>query len=650
MLILQIMSDERYQAFINNSSEGIWLCQVDQPISINLPVKRQVELMFAYGYLAEANSAFAAMYGVDNPKKLIGARLSDLLVQNDPKNIAYLRAFVESSYRLSGVESHEKDINGNDKYFRNSLVGTIENGKLVRAWGTQHDITDYHVATKALKKSEERLALTLQASNMGTWEWNLETDEHVWSDEVKKLFGLKPTDNFTYERYVSMVHPDDRHRMQEAIANALQHGGEYHIERRAVWPDGSVHWILSQGKAFLQDGKPVRILGTSMNIDSRKLYEIRLQESEERFRTMADTAPVLIWMSDALKQCVYLNKTWLDFTGKSTEAEYGQGWLDGVHPQDKERLLLIYNTAFNARKAFTMEYRLRRHDGAYRLLLVSATPRFSADKEFLGYIGSGIDVEDFARSKRRTEELEEINRKLTTQRRQLMQLNKSKDEFISLASHQLRTPATGVKQYLAMLIEGYAGALTEPQAQMAHTAYESNNRQLTIINDLLRVAQVDAGKVVLKKTSVNVTKLLAEAIQEQAAKFQNKDQTLIVNAPNEPVQAHLDSDRMRMVFDNLIDNASKYTPHEKTIAITISEKPKHVIVRIQDEGIGMNHEEMHRLFQKFSRLDNTQGLSVEGSGLGLYWAKKIITLHRATLKVASKPDLGSTFTITIPRK
>lgn len=644
------MSDERYVAFIKNSSEGIWRCEVEEPISISLPVKRQIELMFKRAYLAEANDAFAKMYGVESPDHMIGARLSDLMVQSDPKNTAYLRAFIESSYRLSGVESHEKDTAGNDKYFRNSLVGQVEDGHLIRAWGTQHDVTDYHATTEALKKSEERLALTLQASNMGTWEWNLETNEHTWSDEAKKLFGLKSSDDFTYEQYINMVHPEDRDRMQQALANALENGSEYHIERRAVWLDGSVHWVLSQGKAFLRDGKPVRILGTSMNIDNRKLYEIRLQESEERFRTMADTAPVLIWMTDVLKQCTYLNKAWLSFTGRSVEEEYGQGWLDGVHPQDRERLEVIYNTAFDARESFTMEYRLRRHDGVYRLLLVSGSPRFSANQEFLGYIGSCIDVEDFARSKRRTGELEEINRKLTTQRRQLMQLNRSKDEFISLASHQLRTPATGVKQYLAMLLEGYAGQLTEKQLQMAQVAYDSNDRQLTIINDLLRVAQVDAGKVSLKKSDINILRLLTDVVREQSTKFQQKRQILVFSAPDRPIHASLDEVRMRMVFDNLIDNASKYTPPERKIAITIADKPSTVVVRIQDEGIGMQPEDMHRLFQKFSRLSNTQGLSVEGSGLGLYWAKKIITLHKATLKVSSKPHKGSTFTITIPKK
>ena len=143
-------SEERYQAFIRNSSEGIWRVELDQPIPTNLSPEAQVKLVFERSYMAEANAAMAQMYGFDTPDTLIGARLSDLMPENDPENIAYLTAFVKSGYKLSGVESHEKDNAGNDKYFRNSLVGIIENNHVVRAWGTQQDVTEQRNAADRL--------------------------------------------------------------------------------------------------------------------------------------------------------------------------------------------------------------------------------------------------------------------------------------------------------------------------------------------------------------------------------------------------------------------------------------------------------------------------------------------------------------------
>lgn len=134
-------SEERYQTFIRNSSEGIWRFELDEPISIKLSAKEQVRRMFQYAYLAEANLATAKMYGFATVKSITGMRLSQFMDESDAENIAYLTAFVKSGYKLSDVESHELDNAGNDKYFSNSLTGIVEAGYVVRAWGTQSDVT-----------------------------------------------------------------------------------------------------------------------------------------------------------------------------------------------------------------------------------------------------------------------------------------------------------------------------------------------------------------------------------------------------------------------------------------------------------------------------------------------------------------------------
>lgn len=644
------MSIERYLTFIRHTPEGIWRLGLDTPIDCSLPAKEQVKLILKYGYIAQANEAFAVMSGVNSPTEIIGFRISDYFKQQGAKDLNDLYTFVASNYRLRGSQTHRTDESGKVLHFRNSLTGETQNGKLLYAWATQHDITDYHQATEALQRSEERLALALKASNLGHWEWMIETDTYIWSDKIKSLLGVGADDTLNYKKFLKLVHPSDKIRTRNAINKALENGGEYQVEHRVVWSDGSEHWILSQGRAYQKDQKSVRVLGTCMNIDYRKLYEIRLHESEERFRTMADTAPVMIWVVDNQKKTVYFNKPWFDFTGHTLEEDQGDGWEKSIHPEDLTHFHEVYDRAFEKREPFMVEYRLRRHDGVYRLLLDTAAPRFSADNDFLGYVGSSIDIEDIRQTKQQSAALKEINQKLRLQRKQLVALNKSKDEFISLASHQLRTPATGVKQYIAMLIDGYAGDMNEAQKHMLQTAYDSNDRQLTIINDLLRVAQLDAGKVILKKTPTDMSELVGEVIEEQSGKFKSKKQSLSYNHPKNPVYLDVDPNKMKMVIDNLLDNASKYTPNGKSVSVKLRVKPASVKIHIDDQGIGMSEESMSHLFQKFSRLDNTQGLAVEGSGLGLYWAKKIIMLHKGTLKVVSEAGKGSSFTITLPKK
>ena len=227
-------------------------------------------------------------------------------------------------------------------------------------------------------------------------------------------------------------------------------------------------------------------------------------------------------------------------------------------------------------------------------------------------------------------------------------LEKAKDEFISLASHQLRTPATGVKQYASMLIEGYAGKLKPAQMAMLHSIYDSNERQITIVNDLLKVAHVDAGQVMIEKKTADIIQLLQDVINEQQHKFTARHQKIIFTHDDDSLQAFLDTKNIRMVFENIIDNASKYTPENKTITIAVSRLPRKVDVVIQDEGVGIEAKDIPKVFQKFSRVNNPLSILVGGTGLGLYWAKKIVVLHGGTIKVKSVLEHGTTFTVSIP--
>ena len=179
------------------------------------------------------------------------------------------------------------------------------------------------------------------------------------------------------------------------------------LESRMVRPDGSYYDILiSAAPLWNEQQQIIGAVGTFMNISDRKRAEEVLRESEARFRHLADTAPMLVWMSDTHKFFNYFNQTWLTFTGRTPAQEWGQGWTKGVHPDDLERCLATYSAAFDAHREFQMEYRLRRHDGAYRWLLDVGVPRFTADGEFLGYIGSCFDIHDRKQTEAERDQIE----------------------------------------------------------------------------------------------------------------------------------------------------------------------------------------------------------------------------------------------------
>src|SRR5881296_101400 len=284
------------------------------------------------------------------------------------------------------------------------FVGETENQSLLalQSWTAVLTITAMALAAgmaergraeEALRESEARTNLAANAANLGLWLWNIPGDELWVTEKWRKLFGFADSEPMTFDRLLQIVHPEDRESMKQVVQHMFEHGGEYESEYRITRPDGSTCWILGHGGVELDErGKPAFARGVSRDITKRKIAEEELRESEARFRTVADAAPVLIWMSGPDKLCTFFNKGWLNFTGRTMEQELGKGWTEGVHADDLEHCLEVYGNSFNARQPFTMEYRLRRNDGEYRWLLDNGTPRFASDGAFLGYIGSCIGI------------------------------------------------------------------------------------------------------------------------------------------------------------------------------------------------------------------------------------------------------------------
>lgn len=239
----------------------------------------------------------------------------------------------------------------------------------------------------------------------------------------------------------------------------------------------------------------------------------------------------------------------------------------------------------------------------------------------------------------------EVFRDVTLER----ELDQAKDDFVSLVSHQLRTPATAVKQFLGMIREGYAGKVTKEQEDFVETAYESNERQIGIIDDLLNVSRLDLGKLKPSLQSIDITALMKDIYQIMLPKAAERNQTLELDAPTS-YTLMADPNIIRMAIENFVDNASKYTPDGGTIKLSVKKVGKHVNIAIADNGVGIAAKDLKKLYKKFSRIDNKLSVLRGGSGLGLYIARQIIELHHGKLLVESKVGKGTTFTIQLSQE
>jgi PAS domain S-box-containing protein len=284
-------------------------------------------------------------------------------------------------------------------------------GRTVGVSGIARDITERKRAEEALRLSEERLRLAQQAARIGTFERDVRTGRITWAEGLEPLYGLSPgsLDGKTPEFVKDLIHPNDRQRVAQLIRQALKTGQPTEGEWRAIWPDGSVHWIVSRWRVLMDDsGEPLRVVGVNLDITERKRAEEAIKESEQRFRLVADAAPVMIWMAGLDKRPTYFNRPWLDFTGRS-ETDLQNGLAALVHPEDYAKCHEIYCRGFDQRQPFRKECRLRRHDGQYRWMLDIGVPRFHQDGSFAGYIGSCIDITE---QKLAEETLSSISRKL----------------------------------------------------------------------------------------------------------------------------------------------------------------------------------------------------------------------------------------------
>lgn len=476
------------------------------------------------------------------------------------------------------------------------------------------------------------------------------------------LMGVSKPEDLLGVNVLSCVHPDSQALAKDRIAQLVESKRQYTevLEEKLIRFDGKIITVEIVSILIEYGGKP-SIQLILHDISERKQAEEALNYSNSLLKTVTNNASLGLLMMDDQGRLTFMNKaaekiTGYPFSDISTRDCPLHDIIHYIRPDGKPYPIseCSIGRALPQRSRETGEDIFVRPDGTFYPVRFTASPILKREQP----MGTIIEIEDlterqktetaYAEASKRQAELEIITAALTAQQAQLVALNQSKDEFISLASHQLRTPATGVKQYIAMVLEGYAGDVPLKLRAFLERAYESNERQLSIVNDLLKVAQIDAGKVQLEKRPMDIAGLVASIIRDHASKFKEREQTIAFHESDQTISIAADEPRLRMVLENIIDNASKYTDAGKTISVSVKRLKDKVRIRIKDQGVGIDEADIDKIFQKFVRLDNPLSTKVGGTGLGLYWAKKIIDLHGGRVTVRSKIGEGSTFIIDLP--
>lgn len=746
---------ERYKAFLATSSEAIWRFELDEPILISLSIRKQINLIYKHAYLAECNDALAHMYGMKSGEEMVGTRLGDLLPRSEKANIEYLTNFIKSDYRLVDAESKEYDRNGEVHYFVNNLVGIVENGKVLRAWGTQRDITkqrtleeqlfhhsrllenisdavisidldkkitswnagaemlygwkqddvigkyisdiipvkefvtsslkDYRESLKKIGKwmgeviqnnkdgaslhilgtvsvvtDDKGKTIGVVALNRNITEKKKSEDERNWllaevqyqrkrlndimndvpgiiweaygkpdqqsqrinfvSGYVKKMLGYSVSDWLnTPNFWLKIVHPEDREKAA-AVANEKFEKKQSGVNRfRWITKKGKVIWVDAHSSVIVDgSGKAIGMRGVTMDITQSKMADDALQISEAKYRNLVQLAPDVIYSIDLEGKLISLSPSFEVLTGWKVKDWVGKHFLGLVHPEDTEYAKERFISGLKVPLKEPYHIRIMTQKGRVIVGEFRSTPYFENGK-LIGLIGIGRNI---------TERIE---------------LEKRKDDFISMASHELKTPVTSLKLYTQVLEKQFSKT---NEKGTGHALEKMNNqieRLTNLIGDLLDLSRIQAGKLHIRPAVFSLTEVTQEVVESIQATTTHP----LIFRSTENISVYADKERVAQVLINLLTNAVKYSPDQEKIVIIFKVQESSVIVSVRDYGQGISKEHISKIFDRFYQIQEN-GKSAGGLGIGLHISNEIIKRNGGEMWVQSKEGYGSTFFFSLP--
>ena len=583
-----------------------------------------------------------------NPEEILGVNVSPYLHPDDmPAFMKRWEKLLKKSGAHDTLEYRVKHKDGSWVWVEATVTNHLETPGIEAIVGNFRNITQRKATEAKLRESEEQYRLLSDHSPEAV-AVHAEGKVLYVNNAAVRMIGARSTKDLVGKPIAQFVHPDYLPRVAERIRRILVEGKPTSLEHeKFIRVDKQVIDVEVISLPVNYQGKRAIQVVIRDVTEQRRAVEA-LRESEERLRFMAESLPQKVFTANPEGEVVYCNPQWSEYTGLPFEKLQGRGLMDVIHPDDAQESVEAWKQAIRTGENFTKEQRFRRHDGKYRWHISRARAMRDESGVIVRWFGSNTDIHHIRLAYKREHELEKKAMRLTTQRSQLMALNRAKDEFIAVASHQLRTPATAVKQFLGMLADGYAGELTPSQKRMVDNANISNNRQINIINELLEVARLDAGKVELNREAIDVVELVALVVDELRPLVQQRKHAMALARPKGGIVAQVDTAKVRMALENLVSNASKYSAEGQPIEVAVTATEREIAIAVTDHGVGIAKKDIPRLFKKFVRVDNELSTFVGGNGLGLYWAQKIAALHGGDIKVSSTLDQGSVFTMILP--
>ncbi|HXG64863.1 MAG TPA: PAS domain S-box protein, partial [Blastocatellia bacterium] len=667
-------SDARYRAFVEQSSDGIFRLELEQPLSIKAPEDEQIEHLYRYCYVAECNDAMAHMYGYPSAKEILGKRLDDFIVRSDPNNVEYMRSFVRSGYRLLDDESYEIDAQGNPKWFLNTCVGIIEDGRLTRIWGAQRDVTERRQAERERAELLRREQVARhEAEQMNALRAELLARERAARAEAEAARREWQTTFDTMTDAVLLADSDDRlvranHAFYKMVGLApdqcigrsvgeLVHG-ETTIQKdasacpvcemRRRGERGAVELpagVVSPYPVFASvdpivdgDGRTVAVVQVVRDLTA--LHRARKEAERERTSLLAIIEQMAEGMMvfDEKGMVIHANQPaqhLFGFTLERMRADHDGSLARGRFTDMDGRTLSVRDlpTHMSLRERRVVDKRLwySGPDGRRRLLAITVSPFFNNEENHLA--GAIALVRDVTEQQREYERMQQADKL------------RALGQLASGVAHNFNNALAAVIGYTQLALPKVQGSDVEKYLRVIEQSAKDAARMVERIQNFSRgTAQADDFRLVrladIVRDAVDITRprwrhdAEAQGIRYDVSVAWQADEELLVRG---------DATELREVCVNIILNALDAMPSGGSLDIRASTKEDAIGVSFTDTGGGMTEEIKGRIFEPFF---STKG--VAGLGMGLSESYRIVERHSGRIDVESQMGVGTTFTVTLP--
>ncbi|AUC76978.1 PAS domain S-box protein [Olleya sp. Bg11-27] len=605
------------------------------------------------------NDALCSVFGLSKADVIGKTLLENMLPEVRKRVLDNERALL-----LTGIESiTEESLNLNSdkndiRVFSAKKTRFIDSSGDKFIIGVIRDLTESKKVDEEIRMAHQRLTTHLNNSPLAIIEWDKDFVISSWSEQAKKIFGWDASEaigkqlidlNLVYEEDISST---------DIISEELRTGKvrSNKIINRNNTKEGKViycQWYNSVLQST--DGKVETVLSLIQDVTDSKVAEEKLINSEQLFKRLSSHAPVAIYQSDKAGVCNYVNEEWLKYSGLTFNESLGFGWANAIHPDDQARVLEEWQHAVSTETDLISDFKLLNTKGEVLWLSARTTSLYDLNNKLYGYIGTLVDISDRKKSEIELEKYRNNLEQLVESRTSDLEKEKVKAQsadlmksaFLATMSHELRTPMNSIIGFTGILLKELAGPLNNEQKKQIKMVKNSGEHLLGLINDVLDISKIEAGKLKVTFTPFNYLESLEKVTAFLLPQISTKGLILSTQISEMEVILVSDQGRVEQILLNLLSNAIKFS-NKGAIIIKVEIVNQRLVTQIIDQGIGIRPKDIHKLFIPFTQLKTGTHSNQEGTGLGLSICKNLVEKLGGSIEVQSEIGKGSNFTFKLP--